>query len=476
MKLYEQLADTLAQRIEQGYFRSGDKLPSIRSLSQEHGVSISTVQEAYRLLEDRGLAQPRPKSGYYVSPRIEVPPLPSTSSTLHKPLRVSRWQQVLHMMSQPEDRNMVYLSVALPNLEAPTLKPLQTILSDLNRRVGLRGLAYDQLHGADELRHQVARLAVDSGCRLAAEEIIVTTGCQEALSTSLRAISQAGDIIAVDSPGFFGSLQAIEANGLQALEIPCHPETGMSLEALELALEQWPVKAILTTPTFNNPAGYCMPDSHKQRLLELARKYDLPIIEDDIYGDLSYSYPRPRTIKSFDQEGRVILCSATSKSIAPGLRVGWVAPGQYLMQVMHMKYVTSMASTTLPQLAVAEFIAQGGYERHLRKMRASYKQNRDRMLEWVARYLPEGTRASRPQGGYLLWVELPQQVDAEQLNERTQARGVSVAPGPLFSASTRFQNCIRINFAPEMNARVERALQIVGEEAQKLIDEVGKAA
>mgnify|MGYP000385931149 CR=1 FL=1 len=367
MKLYEQLADTLSERIKQGYFQTGDKLPSIRSLSTEHGVSISTVQEAYRLLEDRGLAAPRPKSGYYVSPQIESPPLPTVDSALQKPLQVSKWAHVLHMFNRPDTDGIIYLSVALPDLSSSTLKPIQTTMSDLFRRIGLRGLAYDRLNGAEELRRQLARLSIDSGSQLSPDEIVITTGCQEALSISLRTVAQPGDVIAIESPGFFGSLQAIEASGLKALEIPCHPETGMSMEALELALEQWPVKAILTTPIFNNPAGHCMPDAHKQRMLALAQRYDIPIIEDDIYGDLSYSYPRPRTIKSFDTEGRVILCSSSSKTMAPGLRVGWVSPGRYLQQIMHMKYITSMSSTTMPQLAIAEFIAQGGYERHLRQ-------------------------------------------------------------------------------------------------------------
>ncbi|MCV6590123.1 MAG: PLP-dependent aminotransferase family protein [Marinobacterium sp.] len=471
MKLYEQLADSLSSRIEQGFYQSGDKLPSIRNLSQQHGVSISTVQEAYRLIEERGLARPRPKSGYYVSTQRGLPPLPSTDQVLQKPLQVSQWSHVLHMFNRPDNDLITWLSVALPWLESTTLRPLQNTLSDLSRRVGLRGLAYDRLNGAEELRRQLARVAIDAGCQLTPDDIIITTGCQEALSITLRTIAGPGDIIAIESPGFFGALQAIEASGLKALEIPCHPEHGMSMEALELALEQWPVKAILTTPTFNNPAGHTLTDENKQRMLTLATQYDIPIIEDDIYGDLAYSYPRPRAIKSWDTEGRVIYCTSTSKTMAPGLRVGWVAPGRYLQQVMHMKYITSMSSTTLPQLAVAEFIAQGGYERHLRRVRAHYQHNRDRMQDWVSRYLPAGTRASNPQGGFVLWVELSQQIDANKLNERCQARGVNVAPGTLFTAGKKYRNFIRLNYAQPPTAEIEQAVQIVGEEVQMMMDQ-----
>lgn len=469
MKLYEQLANVLAQRIEQGYFQSGDKLPSIRSLSQEHNVSISTVQEAYRVLEERGLVIARAKSGYYAAPKVAPPPLPTMAETAHRPLQISQWEAVLHMMSKDEQAHISYLSVATPDLNSPTLKPVQTIMVELLKTVGLKGLAYDRLHGADELRTQIARLAIDSGCKLSPDEIVITTGCQEALSICLRSIASAGEVIAVDSPAFFGALQAIEANGLQAMEIPVHPETGMSLEALQLALEQWPIKAILVTPTFNNPVGYTMPDSHKEKMLQMAVKYDIPIIEDDIYGDLSYSYPRPRSIKSFDTDGRVLLCSSASKTMAPGLRVGWVAPGQYLRQVMHMKYVSSMSSTTLTQLAVAEFIAQGGYERHLRRMRQQYKRNRDRVLEWVSQYFPEGTRASNPEGGFVLWIELPSQIDAEQLNESCLENGVAVAPGPLFSAQAKHRNFIRLNFASDMPDIMQEAVKTVGRQAHHLL-------
>ncbi len=470
MKLYEQVAQNIAERIEQSFYQTNEKLPSIRALSVTHEVSISTAQEAYRLLEDQGWVESRPKSGFYVINRQKAPKqLPDLSRPTQTPIEVSQWEEVLNLLCASTTPDIVQLSRAIPDLEAPTLKPLMRIMADLNKRGGGSILSYEHLRGADCLRLQIARLMVDSGCRLHPDDIITTAGCQEALSASLRAVTQQGDVVAVDSPSFYGSMQAIKALGLKALEIPTHPETGISIEALELALEQWPVKAIQITPTCNNPLGYTMPVEHKQRLLELTARFDIPIIEDDIYGDLSYTSPRPPSIKSFDTEGRVLLCSSFSKTLAPGLRIGWVAPGRYVNQVMHMKYVVTASTPTLPQHGIAEFIAQGGYERHIRKMRTKYHQSRDVMIGWVEKYFPTGTKISYPQGGFLLWVELPVDIDTVKLNERTMKQGVSIAPGVLFSASGKYRNCMRLNFTDKPSEKNENAVKQVATCIQEMI-------
>lgn len=463
MKRYQQVAAALRERIEQGYYQPQERLPSIRQASQSFAVSISTVQAAYQLLEDQGLAQARPKSGYYVTGRSRAPrQLPDLSRPTQRPLEVSQWEEVLELLCSGDNATSVQLGRAIPDLTATTLKPLGKIMADLSRFMQPTMLSYEHLRGADQLRLQIARLMVDSGCRLHPDDIVTTTGCQEALSVSLRAVTQPGDIIAVDSPSFYGAMQAIRALGLKALEIPTDPQTGISLEALQLALEQWPIKAIQLTPTCNNPLGYTMPVAHKQRLLAMATEWDLPIIEDDIYGELSYPSPRPPAIKAFDQDGRVLLCSSFSKTLAPGLRVGWVAPGRYVNQVIHMKYVVTASTATLPQAAIAEFIAQGAYERHIRKMRAQYQHNRDVMIGWIERYFPAGIRISYPQGGFLLWVELPDlHYDARVLNEQLSAQGVSIAPGVLFSASEKYRHCMRINFT-EISPRVEQAVAYLG--------------
>ncbi|WP_286237470.1 PLP-dependent aminotransferase family protein [Neptuniibacter halophilus] len=471
MKLYEALLESLVCRVEQGFYPVGSKLPSIRALSKEREVSISTVQEAYQRLEESGYAEVRPKSGYYVRSRGSDVELPDLSRPAQRPLEVTHWDQIYHLLSSSKKDGYKAFGTAMPETNTPTLKPLTKILSRIAANSVGDFLNTSEIQGSAALRKQIARLALDSGCQLHPDDIIITSGCQEALVCSLRAVTSPGDVVATDSPSFYGSTQAIKALGLKALEIPTHAETGISLEALEMALDQWPIKAIQVTPTCNNPLGYTMPEERRKALLRLAQQYDLPIIEDDIYGDLYYRSPRPKTIKAFDEEGRVLLCSSFSKTIAYGLRVGWVAPGQCTDRVLHKKFISTVSSPPLQQEAIAEFIEKGFYERHLRRMRAQYRLNRDRMIDLVKRTAPEGTRISYPEGSYLLWVEFPPEVDSVKLGKRMEQKGVSIAPGVLFSASGKYRNFIRLNFAQVPDSQTEATFRQICEEVRQLIAE-----
>lgn len=469
MTRYATLAALLSQRIEQGLYPAGDRLPSVRALSLEHGVSISTVQQAYRLLEESQLVEARPKSGYFVQRRRTLAELPAVTRPVQRPVDISQWEQVLELIRNKPREDVIQLGRGMPDISEPTLKPLTKALGTLGRHGDLRSLLYDSIQGVIGLREQIARLLLDSGCQISADQLVITTGCHEALFTGLRAVCQPGDIVAVDSPCFHGTMQTLKGLGMKALEIPTDPLTGISLEALELALEQWSVKTILLTPNCNNPLGYIMPEERKQRLLTLAQRYDVTIIEDDVYGDIAYQYPRPRTIKSFDEDGRVLLCSSFSKTLAPGLRIGWIAPGRYLERVLHMKYIGTGSTATQPQLAIAEFIRHGHYLQHLRRMRTRYQQNRDVMTGWIMKYFPPGTRVSQPRGGFMLWIELDEAFDTLRLNRHLELQGVQIAVGSIFSASGKYRNCLRINYAPKLTAEIEQAVQRVGETIQMLM-------
>lgn len=459
MKLYDKVASGLRDNIHSGLFVAGDKLPSIRKLVALHGVSISTVQQAYHQLEMESLVEARPKSGYFVAYSITAPEQPKTSRPAQRPIEVSQWQDVLEVLLSKADVDTIQLQHAMPNMTMASLNPLLKKMSTLMRHHVALSLPYGELKGTLVLREQVAKLALNAGCVLHPDDLVITSGCQEALSVCLRAVTQPGDIIAVESPSFYGSMQAIKAANLKAIEIPTNAEHGLSIEALELALEQWPIKAIAVTPTCNNPMGYSMSEENKKRLYQLAQSYDISIIEDDIYGDISYQSPRPKTIKSFDEDGRVLLCSAFSKTVAPGVRVGWIAPGRYRDKVTHIKYVSSSMCPTLPQLAIADFIQSGGYARHIRRVRLLYLQGRDHLIKCLKRYFPKDTRISFPQGGYLLWVELNKQYDVVKLVSQCKQGEVSVAPGTIFSATGKYRNCMRLNFSEQTESKREQGIQ-----------------
>lgn len=470
MKLYEQLSDAISTRINEGLYQAGDKLPSIRAMSENYGVSISTVQEAYRLLEREGRVESRFKSGFYVLGRANTAPrVDDISQPIPRPLEVTQWSLVMDLLGVDERPHLTSLGIGTPDLSSSTLKPLFRLIGECAKSPDLSAFGYDGLSGTETLRKQIARLGIDSGCRWHPSDIIVTTGCQEALACAMRVLTQPGDVVAVDSPSFYGSMQTIEALGLKVMEIPTHPKTGISLEALELALEQWPIKVLQLIPSFNNPLGYNMPDERKSDLYRLAQKYDITIIEDDIYGDIYYHYPRPRSLKSFDTDGRVFFCSSFTKTLAPGLRLGWMVPGRSQDKALQMKYFSTASTSILTQLAVAEFVAEGGYERHLRKMRAQYRHHKDIIIELIERYFPEGTKVSDPEGGFLLWVEFPEHLDSVELKRLALAHDISIAPGVLFSASGKYRNCIRMNYSKKITEETEQAINTVGQLVKTLL-------
>lgn len=323
---------------------------------------------------------------------------------------------------------------------------------------------YEFPPGELNLRRQIARRMTEIGSPTDPEELVITNGCQEALVLALRAITVEGDVIAIESPTYYGLFQVIEFLGLKALEIPTHPHDGISIEALEFALEQWPVKAVIATPNFSNPLGGCMSDQRKRALVKLLARKQITLIEDDIYGDLGFSGERPSITRSFDTRGEtVIYCSSFSKTLAPGLRVGWIAPGKHLDRIEYLKYVMNLATPTAPQLAVADMLERGGYDRYLRQARQEYAHAVDRMSRAIEKYFPEGTRVTRPQGGFVLWVEFPSGVDSELLYETALQHGICIAPGPMFSATRKYRNFIRLNAAVQWEPRVEKALIKLGQ-------------
>lgn len=460
--LYEQLVAEITSLIEQGTLRAGTRIPSVRQFSIQRNVSIATVLQAYRVLENRGLIEARPQSGYFVKVRAWTPPAePETSRPARRATQVNISELALRVLKATRDPKLVPFGSALPSPELLPTDALNRALAAAGRRER-RANQYEMPPGNLALRTQIARRALDSGLALTPEQIVTTCGCMEGLSLALRAVAKPGDTIAIESPTYFGILQCIESLGLKALEIPTHPRDGVNLDALEMALDTQTIKACLFILNFSNPLGACMPDDNKQRLVAMLAERQIPLIEDDIYGDLSFSSTRPHTAKSFDREGLVLLCDSFSKTLAPGYRVGWIAPGRFQAQIEHLKFVTTVATATLPQIAVADFLANGGYDHHLRKLRRLYAEKVRNFSQAISESFPEGTRLTRPPGGYVLWVEMPPAVNSLELLDRALAAGISIVPGPLFSPKNKFLNFIRINCGNPWNDRTERALKQLG--------------
>lgn len=461
---YEGLARELSGWIAAGKLARGERLPSVRQLARDRQLSVSTVVQALHLLEDQGLIEARPQSGHFVrhppprlsEPAAVVPPVTAT------PVDIS--QRIVRAMQAGSRTGIAPLAAALPANELLPLAALNRLyarVARLNPQLLTGGSHVDMDDPA--LRRQLAKRSLSWGRALAAEEFVITNSCTEALSLCLRAVTQPGDTVAVESPAYYLMLQLLESLGLRALEIPTDPRTGLSVEALELASRNGSIAACLIVPNGSNPLGHVMPDEHKRRLAALASERGFPIIEDDIYGDLHLCAHRPSTIKAFDTTGNVMLCASFSKSLSPALRIGFVAGGRYHSAIALQKAINSGATNPITQRVLAEFIGSTAYERHLRRLRQQYQRQLSAMQEAVARHFPAGTRVSQPQAGYVLWIELPGNIDTAACHEQAMAEGLAYVPGDLFSPSRLYRNCLRLNCGNPHSALIEDALRRLGE-------------
>lgn len=467
--LYEQVADRIARLIDKGTLKPGERVPSVRKLNEQLGISISTVLQSYLLLEDRGVIEAKPQSGFYVRLRPrELPPEPRMSAPSSTASTVDIGELALEVHEAIMDPKIVPLGAATPSDELLPTRKLYRLLGSVARKHEHLSNRYDSPQGNLELRRQIAKRSIDWGCNLTPDDIVITVGCSEALNLCLRAVTKAGDTVAVESPVYFGLLQILESLNLRALEIPTHPRDGMCLNALETALNKHRVAAVFTSPNFQNPLGCCMPDKNKKIMVEMLAGRGIPLLEDDVYGDLYFLGTRPRTLKAFDKQEGVLLCSSFSKTLSPGFRIGWAAPGRFLNQVRRLKLTNSISTATLPQMAIAEMLGSGGYDHYLRRVRKAYASQVQIMTQAVRRYFPEGTKTTRPIGGTVLWAEFPKGIDSIALYREALAKNISIVPGPLFSPKRQYTQCIRLNCGHPWSERIEEAMITLGQLAMRM--------
>jgi DNA-binding transcriptional MocR family regulator len=467
--LYEKLARTIKKSIAEGIFQPGDRIPSVRQMSHQHGVSITTVLQAYQRLEEQGLIESRPQSGYYASPQVKFDlPEPEISTPSKDPSMVSLHDLIMMILRDTQNSTLVQLGAAIPNLELMPTNQLNKIFLSLIRKGEREIYQYCMPPGLESLRLQIAKRAVQNGCQLSPNEIVITSGCTESIDLCLYATCKRGDIVAIEAPMYFGTLQSLEMHGLRALEIPTDPRTGIGLDALQFAIDHNPIKAVIISSNFNNPLGGFMPTEKKKDLVALLEKQEIPLIDNDISGEIYFTDSRPSITKSFDKKGLVLLCSSFSKDISPALRVGWVAPGRYYHEIEWFKFTNSVAASSLPQMVIARFMESGKYDHHLRRLRRAYATNVAMMSQAVINYFPKDTRVTRPSGGFVQWVQLPESIDSLELYKDALIAGITITPGTIYSPTNQFHHFIRLN-AADWSYRIERALEELGSLAQNRI-------
>jgi DNA-binding transcriptional MocR family regulator len=439
---YLRLAKGFELQLRVGTLRVGDRLPSVRQLRDQHSISVGTAVECYLWLERQGYIRAHPKSGFFVTRTPVNSPEPAAGAALKSsPVAVV---------------GTAHQSIGDPTAAAVRLGPAvvgQSLLplARLNRsmRIALAAfddtaVTYEEPRGNVRLRRQLARLMFRQGATCSPDEIMVTSGSTEALNLAIRAVAKAGDVIAVESPGCYERLQALEAMQMRALELPHQPRIGIDLEALETAARRHRVKAVMLNASCHNPLGDCVSDANKAAIVAFASKHGIAIIETDFFGELVFNGTRPRTLKAFDTDGTVLQCSSLAHYVAPGFNLGWIQAGRWQSEVQRLKSFTNVANARLTQLALAEFLECGAFEKHVKRLRGALWRSVEATREEVLRTFPAGTRVNRPEGGYVVWIQLPDRYNGLEVQHRAAAAGIHILAGEWFSPTKQYRNYIRI--------------------------------
>lgn len=468
--LYLKIAHGIEELIDVGALRPGDRIPSVRQLSRQHKVSRPTVLHAYTVLENRRLIEAKPRSGFYVRSRLaKIWSAPAILNRALSPQSLDEFPPLMAMVADVTNPRFVPMGGANPSSELLPGKKLSRIVAGISRGQTSVAINYDPVPGCPRLRHEISRRSLDWGCYLQPDDFILTNGATEALHLSLSAITKPGNTVIVEAPTYYGLLNILSHLKLRVIAIPSPPEEGLDIVAVESALDREPVCAIIVVPNFSNPLGSLMPERTRIQLLALASKRKVPILEDDIYGDLQHEGPRPRCLKALDKADGVILCGSFSKTLAPGYRAGYVVAGRYHQKIAQMKNAFSFGGAPLPLMAVAEFLRNGGYDRHLRTLRVSFRDQVSKMREALEVEFPKDTKINNPRGGFLIWVELPPRVDALTLFHRARDANISIAPGHLFSPAAEFKNFIRVSCGHAWSVHIEEAVGTLGKFISRLL-------
>jgi len=469
--LYLQVSEGIEKMISEEVLRIGDKLPSVRVLSGEYGISTGTVFQAYYHLEGKGLIESRPKSGYYVRFAhrrfLGIPAADERDTELHE---VSVTEMIESIYKDIASNGAMNFALAVPDASLlPAARLSKSVIHAL-RNGKDHCIGYESAGGNIDLRKEIAKLCFNWGGKIKPDEVIITSGCIEAITMCLRAVTNYGDTVAIERPTYFGIYQAIESLGLKVLEISSDPETGISLDSLQKALKKFNVSAVVVIPNFSNPLGSCMPEENKKKLVEMLAQKNIPLIEDDIYGELYFGKSRPGTCKFYDKKGLVLHCTSLSKSLTPGYRVGWAIPGKFYDRVNQAKRVSNISCPTLTQAALAHFLKNGRFEYHLKTLRKQLYTQSLRYMQAIIEHFPADTKVSRPQGGFILWLQLNKKVNAFKLRSEALKHDIYIVPGKIFSSGGEYSNYIRLSFGRPWNEETEYGIMMLGKMIRKIIN------
>ncbi|SIS91242.1 transcriptional regulator, GntR family [Chryseobacterium ureilyticum] len=459
--LYLKIANAVTEQIKSETLQFGDRLPSLRSAQKLYNVSLNTVKQAYMELESRSLVESRPKYGYYVSQTSQRKlALPSVAK-----MKVSEGENT------PEDligkvfgtiagTDVTQFALGIPGKSLLPVAQMKKCMINVIKAKHDSGTNYEPVQGSEKLRREIAKWSIVMEGKITEDDLVITSGAMNGVYNCLMAVTKPGDCVAVESPVYFGILQAIQLLGLKAVEIPTHPITGVDLDALKKVLPK--LSACCFVVNYNNPLGFQMPDDNKKELVKMLTEHNVPLVEDDVYGNIYFGAGRPKPCKFYDEAGIVMWVGSVSKTLAPGYRVGWVAPGKFKEKIIRQKLVQTVSSPSLFSDVIADFLEHGRYDHHLRMFRKKLYANYLQIQKSVTQYFPDNTKISEPKGGFMLWLELDKRICTEDLYDEAVSQKVNFAPGRMFSQYNQYQNCMRLNYALEWTDRVESDLEKLG--------------
>jgi DNA-binding transcriptional MocR family regulator len=474
--LYIQVRDQIRALVHSGELRTGDRIPASRELAAHLGVHRTTVANAYAELESEGLIQGHVGRGTFVlgnSNILKITPAPASRNGAVRWEMLfadERGEETLSRLMPTVPRNTISFAAAKPDEQFFQLEEFRTCCNTVLKREGTKILQLGPSDGYAPLKETLRALLREEGVTARDEQLLITSGCQQSLDLLCKAFLRPGDSVILENPAYPGAMAIFAGARVHCLAVPVHADArrqgfaGLDIEALESALVQNRVKLIVLTPDFQNPTGTTLPVAARRRVLEIAAKHQVPVVEDHIYARLRFGANRIPSLKALDRNGIVIQIDSFSKVAFPGLRVGWVvAPESVIERLRLVKQATDLHTDQLAQAALAEFTRRGLLAKHITRVRKAYSERLVAMEEALTRFMPEGTTWTVPEGGMCVWLTLPAGLDASDLLIHVRERGVLYAPGRYFYFQSPMPNTLRLGFASLESRQIERGICMFGD-------------
>lgn len=457
---YEKIIDYIQSAINKGVLKFNGKLPSLRKISTEFDCAISVAMQAYTELEVRGRIYAVEKSGFFVSEQSKHN-IPSPQKEKHKlESEISKSNNLTKMVIDLSiNKSVVNFGAGVPDQAILPINRLKKSFIKISKEQPQLLSQYSCVNGFEKLRQELAYLMLNKGVNVSSEELIITNGCSEAVAIAIKAVTSAGDTIAIESPVFFGIINILEQLERKVIELPTSPDKGIDLVTLEQLIKNKKVSACIITATFQNPLGHIMPQASKRKLVDLAARYNIPIIEDDLYGECSFNNKNYHPLKYYDYADIVLYCSSFSKTLSPGSRIGWLIPSQYKLQCESIKIAETFGGPVIVQAAMADFLHENGYEYHIKRLRKFISVQTHQVKQFILKYFPSDIKVTNPQGGYFLWIELNKNINTMELFHEAIKNNISIIPGPVFSTSNKYNNCFRISCGSPITEKIEHGIK-----------------